>query len=140
MKAPLGRTARIWTLTLLLGGVSLLAAIAWIGFGHTPPQNNQPPEISEGLVETATSPVVRAVPAAPPAQAKTTKPAPQSEYKTDLQIQAKPAQVDPQPAPQLRANLAEGTTVPLRTGVFGGLNRIVGWVAAMRDAGTAGAK
>jgi hypothetical protein len=142
MKAPLGRTARIWALTLLLGGVALLVAIVWIGFGHDRSQskNEQTQEISEGLVETTTPPVVLAKPPTPP---KMARPAPQDERKVDLQLQAKPAQAEPQPAAPPTAELAPApaTTLPLRTGIFGGLNRVVGWAtAAMRDAGAAGPK
>jgi hypothetical protein len=140
MKAPLGRTARIWALTLLLGGLSLLAAIVWIGFGHdrSKSKNEQAQEISEGLVETTTPPVVLAK---PPALPKVAQPAVQDERRIDLQVQAKPAMAEPPPAAPPPAELAPATTLPLRTGIFGGLNRVVGWAtAAMRDAGTAGAK
>jgi hypothetical protein len=140
MKAPLGRTARIWALILLLGGVSLLAAIAWIGFGHdrSKSKNEQAQEISEGLVETNTPPVVLAKPPAPP---KMSQPALQDGRKIDLQVQAKPAQAEPQPAAPPTVDLAPATTLPLRTGIFGGLNRVVGWATAnMRDAGAAGTK
>ena len=142
MKAPLSRTARTWALMLLLGGISLLAAITWIGFGrdHTKSEpkadNDQPPVIPEGL-EANTPPVV---PTAQLPLPKIAKPDLQEGRKPDLQVQAPPAQAESPAAAPPKIELAPSTTVPFKTGIFGGLNRIVGLVASMRDAGTAGAK
>ena len=139
MKAPLGRTARIWVLTLLLGGVSLLVAIAWIAVGHSRPKpgNSQPPEVSDGLAEATTPPVI---PAEPPVQPTRGKLGLLDQRSPSLQAPAKPAQVEPHPADPPGTDFTAESTFQQKTGVLKGLSKLVGLVASPKDARQAGAK
>ena len=131
MKVSLSRTARIWVLTLLLGGVSLLMVIAWTAIGHKQPKprNSQPPEISDSFAETITPPVM---PAGLPAQP--TRGKPDVGRSPVFQAPTKPAQAEPQTTAPPSTDFAAKSDFARKSGVLKGLRNLVGIVGPSKDA------
>jgi len=139
MKVSLSRTARIWMLTLLLGGVSLLVAIAWTVIGHnrSKPRNPQPPNISDSFVETTPPPVV---PSERPVQPVRSKPELFDGRKPDLPVPTKSAQAEPRTMATPSADFAAKSDLARKSGVLKGLRNLVGVAGSAKDSQQPSAK
>jgi hypothetical protein len=139
MSVPLGRTARRWTLILLLAVFASLVAIAWTAITPHPPieETSQLPDDADRL-PTAVAPVI--APVQTQIQPATKMPSQANVGSQDLQPETIPAvsgghKIVAQPT----ADLGRDDSLDIKLELAKGLQNLMAWSRSRVDAGHPGA-